>query len=200
MAIRVVAAAFLSAVLMFLWGFVYWGPVLNTAAKVMAPLPAEQELDILAPMRSSKMPTGMYVHPGPLADQGDQAAVAAWEAQIKDGPILHLAYHAAGVAPMDPVMMAKGFAHMFVVALLAAALLAAVVHGLPTYASRVGVLFLVALIAAVWTNVANVIWWFHTPRYAAAQIIFQLVAGLLMALVAAAIVKPRAAAPAPATP
>jgi hypothetical protein len=200
MAVRVFTAAVLSAVLMFMWGFVYWGPVLNMTANLMAPLPADHELDVLAPLRSSKMPSGMYVYPGPLKDQGDEEAVAAWEAKIKEGPVFHMAYHAAGVSPMDPMMFAKGFAHQFVIALLAGILLATVVHGLPTYPSRVGVLVLVALIAAVWTNIGSVIWWFNTPKYAAGQMAYELVAGLLMALVTAAIIKPRAAGAAPVTP
>jgi hypothetical protein len=200
MAIRIVAAAFLSAILMFFWGFVYWGPVLNATQRIMAPLPAEVELDLLAPLRAVELPDGMYVRPGPLKDQNDDEAVAQWEAKIKEGPILHMAYHAGGVSPMDPMMMAKGFAHSFVIALLAGILLATVVHALPGFASRVGVLVLVTLIAALWTNVANVIWWFDTPKYAAGQIIYELVAGVLMALATAAIVRPRAAVSTSATP
>ena len=57
-----------------------------------------------------------------------------------------------------------------------------VAHALPSYASRVGVLLLVSLIAALWTNLGDVIWWFHTPQYAAGQIVYTVVAGLLMAL------------------
>ena len=193
MAIRVFTAALLSAVLMFFWGFVYWGPVLNMTGKLMAPLPAEAELDVLAPLRSNKVADGMYAYPGPMKDMNDEKSVADWEAKIKEGPIVHMSYHAGGVSPMDPVMMAKGFAHGLVVALLAAILLAMVAHGLPAYTSRVGVLLLVALISAIWTNVAHVIWWFDTPRYAAGQIVYELVAGLLMALVTAAIIKPRVA-------
>jgi hypothetical protein len=102
-----------------------------------------------------------------------------------------MAYRRGGLSPMDPAMFAKGLAHNFVIALLSATLLATVVHGLPTYASRVGVLLLVALIASIWTNIGSVIWWFHPIDYAAGQIAYEVVGGLLMALVAAAIIKPR---------
>jgi hypothetical protein len=200
MAIRVFTAALLSAVLMFFWGFVYWGPVLNMTGKIMSPLPADVELDVLAPLRSAKTLDGMYAYPGPLKDMNDEKTVADWEAKIKEGPIVHMSYHAGGVSPMDPAMMAKGFAHNFVVALLAAILLAVVAHGLLSYASRVGVLLLVALIAAIWTNVAHVIWWFDTPRYAAGQMIYEVVAGLVMALVTAAVVRPRVTSALPVTP
>jgi hypothetical protein len=200
MAIRIAAAAFLSAVLMFLWGFVYWGPVLNMTGRLMAPLPADKELDILAPMRSANLPDGMYVRPGPLMPHSDEKATAQWEAKVKEGPILHMAYHAGGISPMDPTTLAKGFAHSFVIALLAGILLAMVAHSLPTYGGRVAVLLLVTVIAAAWTNVGNVIWWFYTPRYAAGQMAYEIVAGMLMALVTAAIIRPRTPVVVSATP
>lgn len=195
MAVRVVNSALLSAVLMFIWGFVFWGPVLNMTAKLMSPMPEKVELDVVAPLRGAQTPDGMYVYPGPLKDQGDQAAVDAWTKKIEAGPIMHLAYRRQGVSPTDPMMFAKGFGHNFLMALLSGGLLAMVAHALPSYASRVGVLLLVSLIAALWTNLSDVIWWFHTPQYAAGQIVYTVVAGLLMALVTAAIVIPRAPAP-----
>ena len=191
MAVRVILAAVLSAVLMFFWGFVFWGPVLNMTARLMSPLPEDVELDVIAPLRAAQTPDGMYVYPGALKDMNDAAAKDAWEKKLAEGPVLHMAYHQAGVSPMDPVMFAKGLTHSFVIALLSGGLLAMVAHALPSYASRVGVLLLASLIAALWTNVGNVIWWFHTPQYAAGQIAYTVVAGLLMALATAAIIKPR---------
>jgi hypothetical protein len=192
MAPRVVAAAVLSAVLMFCWGFVYWGPVLNMTARLMGTLPEATELDVVAPLRAGRIPSGMYVYPGPAANMGDAAAVEAWEAKLKEGPIFHMAYRQSGTSPMDPQMFAMGLGHSFVISLLSGVLLATVVHGLPTYASRVGVLFLLAFIAAIWTNVGNAIWWAHPYSYAGGQILYETVAGLLMALVVAAIVRPPA--------
>jgi hypothetical protein len=189
MAVRVLAAAALSALLMFVWGFVFWGPVLNMTARLMTPLPTEVELDLLAPMRAAKLSDGMYVYPGPLADMSNEEAKDAWTKKIEIGPILHMAYHSEGVSPTEPMMYVKGLMHVFVIALLAAMLMVMVVHTLPSYASRVGFLFVVSLIAAIWTNVGNVIWWGHTPGYAAGQIAYDLGAGLLMALATAAIVR-----------
>jgi hypothetical protein len=191
MAVRALAAAAISAVLMFLWGFVYWGPVLNMTARLMQPLPPDREMDILAPMRAGEMPTGMYVYPGPVTNKHDETAQAEWERKVQDGPIFHMAYSRRGTSPMDPMMFAKGLLHSFAIALLSAGLLAMVVHALPSYASRVGFLLLVSVIAAIWTNVASAIWWFHTPAYAAGQMAYELGAGVAMALVTAAIVKPR---------
>ncbi len=199
MAARVLTAAVLSAVLMFLWGFVYWGPVLDASSKILSPLPADAELDVLAPLRSAGTPDGMYIYPGHV-DMKDQKAVDQWTKKMAEGPLIHMAFRRSGMSPMEPMMYVKGLAHNFVVALLAAILLAMVAHALPSYGSRVGVLVLVAIIASIWTNVGNVIWWFHTPRYAAGQMIYELVAGLVMALVTAAVVRPRVGASVPVTP
>lgn len=58
MAGRVFLAAALSAVLIFMWGFVYWG-ILDFSSSLMKPLPAE--LDILAALRVSGAESGMYL-------------------------------------------------------------------------------------------------------------------------------------------
>lgn len=187
---RILAAAVLSAVLMFCWGFVYWGPVFNMTARLMQKLPETTELDVLAPLRSSKVPSGMYVYPGPLSNTADQSAVDAWTERMEEGPIIHMSYRRDGVSPMDPRMFAQGLAHSFAISLLCGFLLATVVHGLPTYASRVGVLLLVAVIAAIWTNIGSAIWWGHPWSYAGGQILYEIGGGLLMALATAAIVRP----------
>lgn len=189
MPLRIITAAIVSAVLMFLWGFLYWGPVINATARLNATLPAEEELNILAPMRGAQLPTGMYLYPGPLADMNDAEATAAWEKKLADGPVFHLAYQQQGASPMDPAMFVQGFAHTFVVALIAATLLAMAAPALGGYTHRVGFLVLLTLLGVVWTNPANVIWWFHTPNHALGHMLYEFIAGLLMALATAAIVR-----------
>ena len=193
MILRVFTAAALSAIAMFFWGFVFWGPVLNMATRIMSPLPAEAELDVLAPLRARNTPTGMYVYPGPVVGT-DEAAAKNHDEKMLEGPILHLAYSAAGAKPMDPVMFAEGLLHNFILALLAGITLAVALPALPGYGQRALLLILVTLIGVLWTNVANSIWWFHTWEYCLGQIAYGLGAGLLMAAITAAIVKPARAA------
>jgi hypothetical protein len=69
---------------------------------------------------------------------------------------------------------------------------------LPTFGSRALVLVLVSLIAVTWTNVAGAIYWFHPWKYCLGQMAYGMGAGVVMAVVTAAIVKPaevRAGAP-----
>ena len=133
----------------------------------------------------------MYVYPGPLADQNDPTAHEAWEKKIGDGPILHMSYRGAGASPMDAGMFVEGLAHSFVIAVLSGVMLAMVANAMPFYSQRVVLLLLVSLIASLWTNVGNMIWWGHAPGYTAGQVAYHFVAGLLMSLVTAAIIKPR---------
>ncbi len=192
MPLRVLIAAVLSALAMFVCGCVYWGPVMNVTSRLTRPLPPDHELDVLAPMRAADAPDGMYAYPGPPPAADDKAAVAAWEKKQADGPLLLMAYQSKGAPPMAPATLANGFLHSFVLALLGGVMLATVCRGLSGFAGRFGVLALASLMAALWTPIGDMIWWLHPPRFALAAVLYTLVAGLLMAAITAAIVKPSA--------
>jgi len=185
MAGRVLLAAVLSAVLMFVWGFVFWG-LLDFGGKLMQPLPAE--LDVLASLRQAGTESGMYIYPMPV-DPSDEQANQAFEAKHLEGPILQLAYRAEGGPVMPPIVFAQGLGHYFAVALLTGCLLALAARGLPSFASRVVFVLLLSLVAAVWGNVGDAVWWFHSPKYCLGNMAYSLGAGSAMALVMAAIVR-----------
>lgn len=191
MSLRVVLASLLSAVLMFMWGFVYWA-VLGAGAKIHDPLPADKELDVLAALRISGMTTGMYVYPFPC-EMGDEAAQKETEAKAAEGPRFQLAYIKEGGPLMNPKLMGLGFAHMAQVALLTSLLTAMVLGALPTFGRRFAFVLLVATISAVWGNLGDVIWWMHPMDYAVGNIVYQIGAGALMAVAIAAVVKPSGA-------
>jgi hypothetical protein len=185
MAGRVLLASILAAVLMFAWGFVFWG-LLGVGTHLLQPLPAE--LDVLAALRNSQAPSGMYVYPMP-ADAKDEAAVAEFERKHLEGPLLQLAYRREGGPPMPPSIFAQGLGHYFAVALLTGCLLALAARGLPHFGGRLVFVLLVSLVAAIWGNVGDVVWWFHSPRYCVGNLAYTLGAGLAMGLVLAAIVR-----------
>jgi len=185
MAGRVLLASLLSAVLMFVWGFLFWG-VLNFGGRFMQPLPAE--LDVLASLRQSGAPSGMYVYPMP-ADMSKEGAAEEFDAKHLEGPILQMAYQAEGTKPMLPSKFAQGLGHYFAVALLTSCLLALAARGLPSFAGRAMFVLLLSLLAAVWSNVGDAIWWFHSREYCLGNMAYTMGAGLAMALVMAAIVR-----------
>lgn len=189
MIIRVLLAAVLSAVLMFLWGAVYW-MVLGGAERTQAPLPPESQKAIVNAMKSSGMETGMYMHPFPVNDSDEEATMRA-DADHLNGPLFQLAYHKEGAPVMDPKLMGMGLAHMALVALVAASLTALVAKSLPTLPRRFAFVLLLAVMASVWANLGDVIWWRHPLHYAAGNMLYQVIAGALMAAVIALLVKPR---------
>ena len=93
MALRVVLAAVLSAVAMFFWGFVFWGPVLNMTAQLMVaaagrrrarrPRPARGAPDARRHVRLSRARCRL----------NDDEATASWEKKLDEGPLFHLAFH-----------------------------------------------------------------------------------------------------------
>jgi hypothetical protein len=105
-----------------------------------------------------------------------------------------MAYTNTGVKPMDPVMFAKGLLHSFVLALLAGTVLSMALPATLSYGGRVLLLVLVSLMATLWTNLSDAIWYLYPWPYVLGQIGYGLVAGLLMALITAAIVRPEAPA------
>lgn len=184
--LRVLSAAVISAILIFVWGFLFWG-VMGVGEKFLKPLPAE--LDLLAVLRGSQAESGMYVYPMPTK-MGNAEAEAEFKEKHQEGPLLQLAYHREGAPPLAPAMFAKGLALNFAVALLSACLVALVAPSLPTFGRRLGFVLLLSLIVAAWTNVGDVVWWFHSPQYCLGNMAYTLVAGLLMGLVIATIVRP----------
>ena len=182
---RILLAALLSAILMFLWGFLFWG-IMDFSSKLMQPLPAE--LGVLAALRGSQATSGMYIYPAPPGSQ-DQAAREEFEAKHEEGPILQMAYRADGGPMMPPAKFVQGLVHYFVISLLTAALVALAGRGLPKFGQRFLVVFLVSLIATLWSNGCDMIWWFHFWGYCLGNTAYYLVSGFLMAFVVASLVK-----------
>ena len=170
-------------------------PCSNMTGKLMAPLPAEAELDVLAAARgAARRPTACTSIPGPLPTRATTTAAEGVGEEDRRGA--HLPH---GLPPQRHVADGPGDVRQGAGPQLRhrparrACCWRWSPDALPSYASRVArAACWSSLIAAIWTNVGNVIWWFHTPQYAAGQMAYTLVAGLLMALITAAIVRPRA--------
>jgi hypothetical protein len=185
MAGRILLTSVLSAVLLFVWGFLFWG-VLNVGGQLMQPLP--EELDLLASLRKSGATSGMYVYPMPSA-LNDPAGNQDFEAKHRAGPLLQLAYQAEGGPPMPPRQWALGLGHSFAVALLISSLLAWVAPSLPSYLSRVAFVLLLSSLTALWSSGGDLIWWFHSLPYCLGNTVYLLGGGLVMGLVTAALIR-----------
>lgn len=187
MFLRVILGAFLAAVVMFIWGAIWW-MVLPFAFYVMHPLPKGDE--VARSVKETVPESGFYLHPWVDQKQHDDpATMEEFMRKHREGPLLQIVVIREGVEPMDPKIFGQGFGHYFVSALLAGILLA--MAKLPSYGSRVGYVFLLGLFAAlIW--LLNVIWMHHPwqfPMFSAANTV---TSWLLAGFVLAAVVRPTA--------
>ena len=191
MATRVLLAAVLAAVLMFLWGFAFWGMGIPVAMGMMDPLPGNDDGSAgvkLQELVGAGGETRVYVYPWP---PNSEEAAETFNQLHRAGPIVQLFYRKEGSEPMSPTIFALGWLHYFALALLAGILLKIALPALPTFGQRVCVVSIVGLIGAIWSTIAGAIWFSHPWRYAIGDAAYGIVAGLLMAVVLAAIIKPR---------
>ena len=124
---NLVLGALLAAVVLFAWGFVFWGLIPNSGVK-MHP----DEAVLQQHLAESIPETGAYYVPYP-AGAGDTESMARHEA----GPIAFLFIRLEG-RPLIPVStMIGGFLHMLITALLIGMLLRMLLPSLPAWRDRV---------------------------------------------------------------
>lgn len=174
--IRRALAAFGAAILMFMWGFVFWA---SGAIDPFTHLSSEGETAITEALRANAPQHGLYAIPD---TKGDQATAAQRMAQ---GPFALLFVQPAGAQMADPKVMGVGFLHMFVTAFLIGLLLTWVLPATPTWMDRFKVVALMGVTAAFFVHLGNPIWW-HYPvgaslLFAVYDLGSYLIAGAVMA-------------------
>lgn len=182
---KFVLAPFLAALAMFMWGFVYWGlphflPY-QGLQRVADDAAVGTELNKLFPV------TGAYLLPSMAL--GEEKAGEL----MKRGPIAQVIITKEGMRPMDPVLMARGFGHMFVLALMLAIVLVRFENSFTNFASRVKFSAAIGLFVGV-CHLGNAIWWHHPWGWTLATSIYDLVMFTLAGLVLAKFVAPKATA------
>jgi hypothetical protein len=189
MAIRVLLASLASAVVLFLWGFIFWS-ALAMMVSPWKPIAAGGDPDVIATLRQSFPESGVYMYPWVDKSRGDQPSLEEeFARQHAAGPFVQIVYHANGVPASEMgKMMGWGFAHMFISAALCCVLLA-MSEPLCCYGARVCFVFGLGVFATLWIEGANLIWWHHPSSHVAFMGTYNVVAWLLAGLVIGAIVK-----------
>lgn len=181
---RLFLGAFLAAVAVFFWGFVFWGTPLSSF--VMTPAP---EGAALAATLDAALPeTGVYFLPD-MPDGSDEAALEAHRA----GPIATVFFRREGANPMGAGVFVGGFLHMFFSMLLLGLVLRAAAPALPTFARRAAFVFLAAVAVAVWANLGKPVWYFQPWDYHLGTAFYDIVAWTLAGLILARIAVAEAA-------
>jgi hypothetical protein len=184
---RVVVAALLSAVVLFLWGFVFW-TVLPFSNMVLKPLPSEEA--VVQALKDNVPETGVYFFPFCEECSSPEAQEEAMK-RHREGPIAQVIYRKDGVDAMSPTVFAGGFSHMFLSALLVGLLLKIASPTLPAFFARFVFVVLLGVFAAVWVCLADGIWFHHPWQFPVLQAGYNAGGWLVAALPMALVIRPR---------
>lgn len=168
---RIALTTLLTAIVLFFFGFVWWGVIMPIAQ----PAGVIQDTSIVERM-SSLGESGVYFHPTYTEAPSETAS----------GPMVVLYY--VSEIPSMGMMMGLGFAHMLAASLLAC--LAVNYLNPATFSKRFLIVCGLGLFTALWADVGNMIWWHHPASWAAYHFGYDLFSWVLAGLVIAALLKP----------
>jgi hypothetical protein len=179
---RTLIGIVVASVLMFVWGFIYWG-ILPVAGTVLKTMPNQESI---VPVLESSIPsTGVYLIPVG-ADAGEPDA--ATQERHARGPIATLVYTKEGGPMMPPSTMVKGYLHMLGAAVVAAIILMA--SGRREYFGRLMICTWLGVFVAIWPELSRVIWFSFPRDYCVLYMTYHFTSCLLMGIVLAYFVKP----------
>ncbi len=176
---KFVLAPALAALAMFLWGFLYYGlsgipyrPLGHTVADV-------------GPALNALFPSdGTYLIPDPKGSPEIKAE------QMKRGQFAMVHIRKSGIAAMDPLLLAKGYALEFLCCALLMLLRHKTQAAVRDFSCTVKFSLMIGLIATVFSNGGEIIWWHQDFAWHAMTMIHDGVAWLLAGIVLAFFVKP----------
>lgn len=181
---RIPVAAVLSAVLMMLWGFLFWA---QSGIPEKYAGQANDEAAVLATLSEQLPSEGSYFMPNPYGNDTPEKHTQFKELH-EAGPLVQVFYHPGGAPLDDTNMYLQGLGHYFVTALLAAILVGYTARK-RTLIGRFFVALLLVIFALCWILPGNVIWFYHPRDFALMILGYNFVGGLLMSLVVALLVK-----------
>ncbi|MDX1630752.1 MAG: hypothetical protein R3234_02735 [Thermoanaerobaculia bacterium] len=192
---RALLATLLGAIVLMIWGAVYW-TVLPFGNYVMSG--AEDEVALTEALDDTLPESGVYVVPWrgeTTSGEHSRAADQIWAERHRRGPIAHVFYREDGAEPMAASVFLGGFVNMFTSTLIAVGVLVLGLPIWPRYGQRVLVVFLLGLFAAVTVELSAPIWFYHAWDYHAYQALYHVGGWLLVGLAIAGLVKPEPVTP-----
>ncbi len=198
---RVFLAGFVGGVLLFSWGSLSHMAI-GLGNTGVQQLPQEQP--VLAALQANIPKAGFYFFPGmgapPAANATPKqrtAAMKAFEQKYERGPYGILIYHPDGTNPRSPRQLLIEFV-LDLVEVMILAIVVSQAKELTGFHTRVGLVVLVGILAAITTNVEY--WnWYGFPADYTFGFMFDKVVGFLIAGIAiAAVLKKTTAQPKPA--
>jgi len=181
--VRLMLAAAAGAVVLIVWGMLFWG-FLAPPLGVFHALPNASQ--VTAALESGGAPTGTYFMPWPRRTKEE---FRRFVAQHKSGPFYRVSWVREGVDPSSPGKILAGCALDLAVSVLAVALLAAAGPG--SSGRRFRIVLLAGLLGSAFITVGDPVW-FHMPwDYVRGVLVYEVVSWFLLAATLAWLAKPR---------
>jgi hypothetical protein len=180
---RTVIGIVLASVVLFVWGFLYWG---FGPYKTMIWKHTRDDAAAGAFLREQFPENGTYLVPGFQNDEKKREELGT------KGPVAMVHMIAIGGVPgMDPSTLVLGFLLNLVVIVLIALLLRQVATSLPTYFDRVKFVTLIGLAAAVLIDVGDIAWWHIDWKWKLYQAFYDISFWFLTGLILGFFVRPK---------
>ena len=180
---KLVLGSLLGALVMFVWGAVFWTSPLPYSVMGKIPDEAAAGKALLEHFPRS----GTYLVPSPMQDEKVLTELS------RSGPIATVHIQTRGGEPMSAGVFIFGFLHELIAVFLIALLLSLALPGLPTYGRRLGFVALAGLASSIYVNGANPIWWHHPWPFYLVNGVYDFVAWSATGLVLAGMIKPKPA-------
>ncbi len=181
---RIIIGAAISAVLIFMWGFVFWANI-NSPEWAIKPVPGDQLEAVNSALK--ELPAGTYVSPCKGQIDGEDAEGRA--VRMESGPVVMLSVDPDGAPAMDPKQLGEGFLHGLLSALAAGILLAMAAPALRSFVSRFCFVFMLGVFTTLWAQPNHTIWFFRSCGSTTWFMIYDIVAWTLAAIVLAALIR-----------
>ena len=174
----------LAALVIFFFGFIYWGLPPHLAYKGLGSVP---DVSATALAVGKLFPaSGAYLLPSPLDGDEKMTELSARGPSVE----VHIVKEPLAGAEMGKVM-AMGYLHMFVICLLLTIILSRLDLAFKCWTCRVKFCATLGLLVAT-CDFGQAIWWHHSLGWTVAQSVYDFMVYLLAGLVLAKFVTPKA--------
>ena len=184
---RLVIASLVAALILMVWGFLYWG-VNPLASSVLRSIEGEDA--VLAALNAALAEDGTYFVP--MEGMDDSSSDHA--EKHKRGPIARISFRKAGADPMSPSIFVMGFIHFFMSAFVMGMLVMKASPLLPDVRRRWNFIVLVACFATLFIDWSDSIWMYGPTSWAWFQSVYHIVGWAIAGGAMAALLKPPSAA------
>jgi len=181
--VRLVVGSMAASVAMFMYGFMYWG--VNTLPYATWKTVPDHEAAGQALLENFPE-SGMYFLPAMGLDADSRTKM------YESGPVGFVTIDRDGRPEFDSSVMAQGFILNLVSAVLLAVVIWWAASGLPSYGSRVVLAALVGLVATVFIDFGDAVWWYDPWDWKCHEAFYDFSSFVVAGLVLAAFVKPAA--------